>query len=145
MKKILYLIALLLFVKVSSAQIDTTAVLNTLLNNKANYIGQPCSKLLNDLPLMIKYYRAPLPFPYLPDTLNIAELDLVFIDNNQAVGNISRGWKIPQIIIYFTAPIPTPKRYFKRGYILEVGKDWDMMHAIYFGQAIVSDFVIRGL
>jgi len=41
--------------------IDTLAVLQTIVTNKSNYIGQPFSLLLGQLPLGIKYF---LPIPY---------------------------------------------------------------------------------
>lgn len=147
MKKILYIAVFLFISRATIAQVDTPAVLKNLLSNRLSYIGKPCSKLLSDFPCLIKQYWAPIPFKELPDTLNISQIELDFIDNQQALNNIGQTRKniYYKLTIYFKSSVPTPKRFFKRGEILETGKDWDSVHAKYFGQAIVSDFKISVL
>ena len=62
MKKIFLILILIIAIseKESKAQTgvpDTLAYLQTIVANKANYIGQPVSALLNDLQIQIKYFH----------------------------------------------------------------------------------------
>ncbi|MBC7935737.1 MAG: hypothetical protein H7Y86_10345 [Rhizobacter sp.] len=65
MKKLFFLglITILSITSKVKAQpnIDTLAVLQTIVANKSSYIGQPFSVLLSQLPISIKYF---LPIPY---------------------------------------------------------------------------------
>jgi hypothetical protein len=144
MKKLFLLSILCTTLNAATAQVDTSAVLSTLLANKASFIGKPVSILLQNLPLPVKYYRTPLPFPYLPDTLSIKDIDLSFLSLDENIKNILPNKKCPHIIIYFSSPMQTPKKLFKRGYILDATGDWTINHGIHFGQAIVADFKIYG-
>ncbi|MCB0710294.1 MAG: hypothetical protein KDC15_12990 [Chitinophagaceae bacterium] len=58
MKKLIFIlvVSILLYAKSSSAQIDTSAVIQNIVNNKSQFIGQPFSILYNQLPIQIKYY-----------------------------------------------------------------------------------------
>jgi len=60
---IITLILLSLFTQSSKAQIDTLAVMQNIVNNKSQYIGQPFSLLYNQLPIQIKYYFFPSTSP----------------------------------------------------------------------------------
>lgn len=64
MKRIIFifLITISVFAGDTKAQAvpDTLAYLQTIVNNKGNYVGQPFSVLLNQMPIQIKYF-IPLP------------------------------------------------------------------------------------
>lgn len=58
MKKIIFIITLafIVYSEGVKAQTDTLSILQNIITNKANYIGQPFSVLLNQLSLEIKYF-----------------------------------------------------------------------------------------
>lgn len=140
MKKILVItfITLLSLAKDTKAQTgvpDTLAYLQTIVANKAQYIGQPLSTLLSDLQIQIKHFSR--------------NTDIVYDISKET--STSFGWYFPQNAdeIYLTYPRlriswQTPLNAYQSGilYTNNNGGWWSTAVYDFYKNGIISDITV---
>jgi len=141
MKKILVITFLIIaFAKESKAQTygvpDTLAYLQTIITNKAQYIGQPFAVLLNDLQIQVKFF---FPFASLPyDKTKETSTSFAFYFP-QTAEDIYLTY--PHLEIYWQTPLNADQSRALRSQYRTVG--WTSAIANFYANAVISDIKIR--
>ena len=134
MKKIffigfIFIIAITSKVK-AQPNIDTLAVLQTIVANKANYIGQPFSVLLSQLPISIKYF---LPIPRANKRYEERHTSFSFYysqDANRMYPSLEIDWQVPlnQTLSY--------------SLWTQTSGAWTSVHSAHYANGIIKDIAV---
>src|SRR6478672_13242078 len=102
MKKVVLILSVLFLANVSNvkAQNDTLAILQNVVTNKSNYIGQSLSSLTSQLPIQIKYF-----FPSPPRPANTYKEYYTLIAFNFPYNPEQLHLTYPQLRIYWSTPL----------------------------------------
>ncbi|RYE27672.1 MAG: hypothetical protein EOP48_34350 [Sphingobacteriales bacterium] len=107
--------------------IDTLSVLQTVVANKANYIGQPFSVLSSQLPISIKYF---LPIPSSNKRHKELHTSFAFFYSQ----NVNRMY--PTLEIYWQQPL---NQLLSFNLWRQTSGAWTSIHSTHYANGIIAD------
>lgn len=133
MKKIILILSVILVANVGSlnAQNDTLAILQSIVANKSNYIGQSFSVLLNQLPIQVKFFAPNVPRSTTRNKENSTTIAFTFPYNPSQL-----HLTYPQLWIYWTTPL---NRVVSNSLFIQTKGAWSSTIASHYGSAVISD------
>lgn len=133
MKKIILILSVVLIANVGNvnAQADTLAILQGIVANKSNYIGQSFSVLLGQLPLHVKYFA-----PNRGRTTTRNKENSTQIAFNYPYNPSQLYLTYPQLWIYWEVPL---NRVISNSLFIQTKGAWTSTIASHYGSAIISD------
>ncbi|HQW83398.1 MAG TPA: hypothetical protein PK987_03000 [Ferruginibacter sp.] len=133
MKKILIIAVTILMVsKNVKAQTDTLTVIQNIVNNKAQYIGQPFSVLLNQLPIQIKYYFPARPYFRSRNKEHATTFSFYFRQNPDELYKT-----YPRLLIYWQTYLTASMSLYN-----QTNGAWTSSVVSRYSQAIISDIMV---
>jgi hypothetical protein len=138
-KLIIIIIVSIVFTTNSKSQTgvpDTLSYLQTIVANKTNYVGQPFSKLMNDLQIQIKYFSPFASLPYNRFKETSTSFAFYFPRNADEIYLI-----YPHIEIYWQTPLNAAQSDIL--WTNNNGGGWSVAVANFYANAIVSDIQLR--
>lgn len=133
------MIITVVFAKNTNAQTgvpDTLAYLQTIVANKANYIGQPFSALLNNLQIQIKYFHPIASIPY--DVTKETSTSFAFYFP-QTEDDMYLTY--PCLNIYWQTPLNANQSFSL--YNTNNGGSWTTAVSNFYANGIIADIKIR--
>jgi hypothetical protein len=128
-KKITTILILLFLANKSFSQLDSSRLLrDSIYNHKANYVGQPLSKLISDLKVVVWFGKA--------DNAGNRTKGTAFYQNTYITINVKTGFPVSGFKIKLANKV-----YVELGDLRKIGHDaWDKKLSLLLGKEILVDF-----